>query len=123
MRVLIGDDSRLIRERIIETLSLFDDIEIVGETENGSDTLSRLVSLRPDLAILDIRMPGKSGLDVIREYRKVSSETKIIVLSNYTNDQYLARAFEYGADYFFSKSDDFDKLGSLIGELIRYSKP
>jgi DNA-binding NarL/FixJ family response regulator len=119
MKVLIADDSRLMRERIRETISIFSSVEIVSETETGLQTLEELFKHNPDLAILDIRMPDRNGLEILKEYRKKNKKTIIVILTNYAYDQYKDRAFENGADYFFSKSEDFDKISAVVAKILR----
>lgn len=119
MKVLIADDSRLMRERIRETISIFSSVDIVSETENGVQTLQELNKHNPDLAILDIRMPDRNGLEILKEFRKKNKTTKIIILTNYAYDQYKDRAFENGADYFYSKSEDFDKIAVVVAALLK----
>jgi DNA-binding NarL/FixJ family response regulator len=118
MKVLIADDSRLMRERIRESISIFSNVEIVSETETGTETLEELFRLNPDLAIIDIRMPNKNGLEVLKEYRSKNKTTKILILTNYSYDQYKNRAFENGADFFFSKSEDFDMIAEVVAKMI-----
>ena len=119
MKVLIADDSRLMRERVRETISIFSEVEIVCETENGIQTLEELNKHNPDLAILDIRMPDKNGLEILKEFRTKNKTTKIIILTNYAYDQYKDRAFENGADYFYSKSEDFDKIAAVVAAILK----
>jgi DNA-binding NarL/FixJ family response regulator len=119
MKVIIADDSRLMRDRIRETISIFSSVEIVSETENGLQTLGELYKHNPDLAILDIRMPDRNGLEVLKEFRKNNKTTKIVILTNYAYDQYKDRAFENGADYFFSKSEDFEKIAAVVALMLK----
>ena len=119
MKVLIADDSRLMRERIRETISIFGSVEIVSETENGVQTLQELNKHNPDLAILDIRMPDKNGLEILKEFRTRNKTTKIIILTNYAYDKYKDRAFENGADYFYSKSEDFEKIAAVVASMLK----
>jgi DNA-binding NarL/FixJ family response regulator len=70
MRVLLADDSGLILERLTEMLMMYRKVEIVGSLKNGNDALDSLRTLKPDLAIVDLKMPGLSGLEVINEIRK-----------------------------------------------------
>ena len=99
MKVLIADDSKLMRERIRETISIFSSVEIVSETENGLKTIEELDKHNPDLAIIDIRMPDRNGLEILKEFRTRNKTTKIVILTNYAYDQYKDKAFENGADY------------------------
>jgi DNA-binding NarL/FixJ family response regulator len=119
MKVLIADDSRLMRERIRETISIFSGVEIVSETETGLQTLEELCKHNPDLAILDIRMPDKNGLEVLKEFRTKNKTTKIVIFTNYAYDQYRDRAIENGADYFYSKSEEFEKIAAVVAIMLR----
>ena len=118
MTVLIADDSRLMRERIRETISIFGEVEIVSEADTGDKALLELNKHLPDLAILDIRMPDKSGLEILKEYRGTNKRTKIIILTNYAYDQYKNKALEAGADFFYSKSEDFEKIASVVALML-----
>jgi DNA-binding NarL/FixJ family response regulator len=119
MKVLIADDSRLMRERIRETITIFSNVEIVSETDNGKQTLEDLKKFSPDLAIMDIRMPEGNGLEILKEFRTKNKTTKIVILTNYAYDQYKDRAFENGADYFFSKSEDFERIAVVVATMLR----
>jgi len=116
MRVVIADDSALIRERLQEMLSISGKVELVGSFDNGTDTLDALRNLKPDLAIVDIKMPGLSGLEVLTEIRKEDKTLKFIILTLHSSDYYRQMALEAGADYFFSKVDDFEKVAKVIDE-------
>lgn len=118
MRVLIADDSALIRERIQEMLSIYRQLEIIGSYKNGNETLEALRILKPDLAIVDYKMPGLSGIQVLSEIRKEDKILKFIILTFHSTEFYRNLAMETGADYFFSKSDEFEQLSTLIEELL-----
>jgi DNA-binding NarL/FixJ family response regulator len=118
MRVLLADDSALIRERLKDMLSVFQQVEIVGSFENGTETLQALRSLKPDLAIVDLKMPGLSGLDVLTGIRKENSTLKFIILTFFSSGYYRQLAIQAGVDYFFSKVDDFEKVEVVINEML-----
>jgi DNA-binding NarL/FixJ family response regulator len=118
IRVIIADDSILILERLKEMLSNYRQIEIVGSFNNGIETLESLRKLKPDLAIVDIKMPGLTGLQVLTEIRKEDKILKFMILTFYSNDYHRQMAIKAGADYFFSKADDFEKILPLITELL-----
>ena len=122
MRVIIADDSNLTLDWLAEMLGRYDQIEVVAKCENGTETLDALRNLKPDLAIVDYRMPGLSGIEVLREIRKTDSGLKFILLTFYAFDNYRQMAMEAGADYFFSKVDDFEYLSLLMGELVAHAK-
>ena len=118
MRVLLADDSQLILDRMRELFEHYKQIEIVGTTLNGDDTLIALKNLKPDLAIIDLNLPGLSGLDILNEIRNENRPFKIIILTFYSTDYYRKKAMALGADYFFSKVDDIDKLLDVVNEMI-----
>jgi two-component system invasion response regulator UvrY len=122
MRVLIADDSELIRERLQQMLSQFGQVEVVGSFNNGTQTLEGLLLLKPDLAIVDYKMPGLSGLEVLKGIRKETTDIKIIILTFYSSDYYRQLAMQYGADYFFSKADDFEKTEAVLTEMLKKEK-
>lgn len=118
MRVIIADDSDLIRDRLQQLLRQFGQVEIVGSYNNGSQALDGLLLLKPDLAILDYKMPGLSGLEVLKGIRKETTVIKIIILTFYSSDYYRQLAMQYGADYFFSKVNDFEKISLLVAGMM-----
>ncbi len=118
MRILLADDSVLILERLSEMLALNKQIEIVSLCKNGNETLDAIRNLKPDLAIIDLKMPGLTGLQVLSEIRKEDKSLKFILLTLHTSDSYRQMAMEAGADFFFSKLDDFEKVATLVNEMI-----
>lgn len=118
MRILIADDSVLILERLSEMLNTHQQIEIVGECKNGTEALEALRNLKPDLAIVDLKMPGLTGLQVISEIRKENKTLQFILLTLHTSNSYRQMAMDAGANYFFSKSDDFDKVEMVVNEML-----
>lgn len=92
--------------------------EVVGRFHNGTDALSGMHELKPDLAVLDNKMPGLKGIDIIRKVRKEDSNVKLRLLTFYADKYYRQGAMEEGADYFFSKSEDFEKIPNVIMKLI-----
>ena len=118
MRVLLADDSVLILEWLQDTLGMNKQVEIVGSFKNGIDTLKALKTLKPDLAIVDFKMPGLNGLEVLKEIRKENKILKFIILTYYSLDNYRQVAMQAGADYFFSKVDDFEKVSIVVEEMV-----
>lgn len=122
MRVLLADDSDLILERLAEILVAFKQLEIVASLNNGNDTLNAIRTLKPDIAIIDIRMPGLNGIEVLTEIKKEDSDTKFIILSFYSADYYRKLANHAGADYFFNKAEEFDRVVHAVNDIILNSK-
>jgi two-component system response regulator YesN len=123
MRVLLADDSELILERLQEMLTIYKQVEIVGVLKNGTQALEALRMLKPDLAIVDIKMPGINGLDILRELRKDDKAIKVIILTFYSSVYYRRSAIKAGTDYFFSKVDDFEKISGVVAKLLEENHP
>ncbi|MEI6575707.1 MAG: response regulator transcription factor [Bacteroidota bacterium] len=120
MKVLLADDSVLILDRLQQMLGAFEQVEIVATCKNGLDTLNALKTLKPDLAIVDIKMPGISGLEVLSEIRKVDKVLKFIILTFYSSDSYRQLAIKAGVDHFISKVDDFEKVSLLVADMLKH---
>jgi two-component system response regulator DesR len=122
MKVLLADGSDLILEWLREMLSAFEQVEIVAELKNGNDTLAALRALKPDLAIVDMKMPGLSGLEILIQIRKEDRPVKFIILTFYAFDAYRQSAVKAGVDYYFSKVDDFEQVALVVAELLAKEK-
>ena len=97
LRVLIADDERPAREYLKRILVEFEDVELIGEAENGTEALESIKSLKPDLALLDLQMPEMSGIEVVRQLRKTQMPLTAFVTAF---DEYAVQAFELNAvDY------------------------
>ena len=104
MRVLIVDDEPLARRGIVLRLKKFKDVEIVGECEDGSSAVERILTLSPDVVFLDVQMPGMDGFEVLRTIPKENLPS-VIFLTAY--EQHALRAFEVHAlDYLLKPVDD-----------------
>ena len=117
MTVLIADDSNFMLERLQQMLENLEHVEVVGTYHNGTDALIAIQKLKPDMAILDNKMPGLKGVDIIREVRKSNHKIKLMLLTFYSDSYYKQQAMNAGADYFFSKSEDFEKIPKVIDNL------
>ena len=118
MKILIADDSKMIRERIIAMISVIPGVEIVGQAENAGEAIVFIEVLKPDVVILDIRMAGGGGIEVLKKIKQKKIEIVKIILTNYPNSQYKKKCFELGADYFFDKSTEFNKITGVLSNLI-----
>jgi len=119
MKIVIADDSPLLRERIKSLVLTVREVEIVGEAADGMEALKLIEDTDPDLAILDIRMPELSGIDVLKKIKESGRRTKVCILTNYPYPQYKERCMAEGADYFFDKNKDFQKITTMIAELAQ----
>jgi DNA-binding NarL/FixJ family response regulator len=122
MRILLADDSGLILERMQEMLKKINHVEITGSYTNGIDTLNALRTLSPDLAIVDLKMPGLNGIQVLNEIRNENKILKFMILTFCSADYYQKLAIQAGADYYFSKVDDFEKVSMVVEEMLANEK-
>jgi len=118
MRVLIADDSEALVQRLVTTLAKLDGIEIVGHAETVAEAAEGVRNLRPDVVILDIRMPGGSGIDVLDGMKRDRVTPTVIVLTNYDYPQYRKKCIQSGASFFFDKSAEFEKVAQVLRGLI-----
>ena len=116
MKIVIVDDSPIIRARLITMLDDIESLEIVGQADSGQEALDVVSRLNPDAMILDIRMPGLTGVDVLERLKKAHPHMLIIMMTNYPYQQYRERCMAAGADYFFDKSTEFDKIIGVFAE-------
>lgn len=118
MKVFIVDDSLVLRERLEEMLSDLPATEIVGYAQDVSGAITSIKELNPDVVILDIRMPGGSGIDVLQDIKKDNQTPVVIMLTNYPYPQYRKKCMDLGADFFFDKSTEFEKITAVFKQMI-----
>ena len=119
MRVFITDDSKVVVERLHDLLKDVSGLEVVGEAGNVTDAVSSIQRTNPDAVILDLQMPGGSGLDVLRAIRPGHPRLQVLVCTNYPYPQYRDQCMAAGANYFLDKSADFDKIPAIFRQLIK----
>jgi len=96
-RIFLADDHALFREGLRALLERQPGVEVVGEAGEGTDALAQIAQTRPDVAVLDIGMPGLTGIEVTRRLRAVAPETRVLILSMYEDEEYLHEALDAGA--------------------------
>ncbi|GAB4176943.1 MAG: response regulator transcription factor [Coleofasciculaceae cyanobacterium] len=114
IRILLVDDQSLIRQGLRALLELEPDLEVVGEAENGHSAIALVETLHPDIVLLDIRMPLMDGVAVTREIGQRFSETKVLVLTTFDDDEYVAQALRYGAKGYLLKDTPSEELAAAI---------
>jgi len=122
MNVVLVDDSPLVRERVASIISEIPGAKVIGEAGNSIEAIEVVRKTKPDVVILDIKMPGESGLQVLRKLKNEFEELRIIMLTNYSDSQYKAECLMHGADYFLSKSDVLDRLREVFSKLGKRQK-
>lgn len=114
VRVLVADDSALVRERLIALLSDLEGIEIVGQACTPGETLGSVQKSEPDVVVLDLRMIDRHGLEVVKEIKATTIRPAIIVLSTFPYPQYRKKCEQMGADFFLDKTTDIHQVAELI---------
>ncbi|MER7817273.1 response regulator transcription factor [Streptomyces sp. NPDC096153] len=102
--VFLVDDHEVVRRGVYELLSVEDDIEVVGEAGTAADALVRIPAVRPDVAVLDVRLPDGSGVEVCREVRSQNEDIKCLMLTSYADDEALFDAIMAGASGYVLKA-------------------
>ena len=114
MKVVIVDDSAEIRERLTAMLGEIPGVEIAGQAATVAESISAVHLLKPDVVILDLRLPDGNGLDVLRLIQREQIQTRVIVLTNYAYPQYEKRVIVAGAYAFLNKARDFIRVADLV---------
>jgi two-component system response regulator NreC len=126
IRVVVVDDHAVVRSGLRLLLDANEDIEVVGEAGNATDAIFRARALKPDVMLLDVVMPGPSGIDVLPEVLKESPETKVLVLSMQDDPSYVREAFGAGASGYVLKEAADEEVVSAVREIAnggRYVHP
>jgi DNA-binding NarL/FixJ family response regulator len=119
MMIFIADDSDLMRERLTAMLTEIEGAKVIGQAGNAADAIEGIRSLTPDLVILDIQMPGGSGIDVLRTIKQCARPPVVMMFTNHAHVQYRKKCEECGADFFLDKSREFESLASICEGLVR----
>lgn len=119
MKVFIVDDSRIVRDGLKKMIEGVHEVEIAGTAENAQDAIRSITELEPDVVILDIRLPGPSGIEVLRDIREQKLPVKVIVLTNYPYPQYRKKCEELGAEYFFDKVTEIDRVRDTLTAMTK----
>jgi len=114
IKIFLADDHKILRESLMMLLSQEDDIEVVGQEEDGLAAERQIRSLQADVLILDISMPKRSGLDVAKNLLRERPDLKIIFLTMHKSEEMLAEAFESGAKGYVLKENAFEELIKAI---------
>src|ERR1035438_7124009 len=109
IRVLLTDDHALFRQGIRTLLSLEPDMEVAGEASNASEAVALAHQLRPDIVLMDVGMTGMSSFEATRLIRKDRPETRVVFLSMYDDEDYLAECVEIGASGYILKESQTDQ--------------
>jgi DNA-binding NarL/FixJ family response regulator len=115
VKVLIADDHEVVRRGLVSMLA-GSEVKIVGEASNGDEAVKLVKKLKPDVVLLDVRMPGKDGLAALEAIRAAVPAVRCVMLSTFDNPSYVARAVAAGAhDYILKSSTRREVIDSIVG--------
>ncbi|MEV8310224.1 response regulator transcription factor [Streptomyces flavidovirens] len=114
IRVLIVDDQIMVREGFTVLLNAMPEIEVVGEAVNGREAITQVAALRPDVVLMDIRMPELNGIDATREIVAADADAKVLVLTTFDLDEYVYQALRAGASGFLLKDASARQLADGV---------
>jgi two-component system response regulator DesR len=118
IRVLLAEDQTMVREALASLLALEDDIEVVAQVGRGDEVAAAARAERPDVALLDIEMPGASGLEAAGALRAELPDTRVLILTTFSRPGYLRRAMEQGASGFLLKDAPASELAAAIRRIV-----
>ena len=114
IRVLIVDDQEMIRQSLTVILNVSAGIEVVDTADSGSEAMEKVAALKPDVVLMDIRMPGMDGVEATRLIKERYPDIKVIVLTTFDDDEYVFGALKYGASGYLLKGSGVSELSEAI---------
>ncbi len=122
IRVLVADDHAILRKGIKQILAEIPGVECVDEAANGQEALSKVGKERYDLVLLDIAMPGRSGLDILKQLKTEKPNLPVLILSMHPEEQYAVRALKAGASGYLTKESAPDELIDAVQKILQGGK-
>ncbi|CAH8718063.1 response regulator transcription factor [Paenibacillus thiaminolyticus] len=119
IRIVIAEDQRMLRGALASLLDLEDDIEVVGQAGDGDEALALIARLKPDVCLMDIEMPAKSGLDVAEELKRQRLNCRVIILTTFGRPGYFERAVKAGVQGYLLKDEPSERLAAAIRSVMR----
>ena len=119
IRIVIAEDQRILRGALGALLDFEEDMEVVGQAENGEEALKLICQLQPDICLLDIEMPLKSGLEVAADLKQRDTPCKVIMLTTFARPGYFERAVKAGVHGYLLKDGSVDDLAESIRRVMK----
>jgi two-component system NarL family response regulator len=116
--VLVVDDHALVRTGVVKIITHEPDLEVVAEAANGVEAVEAYAKYRPDVTLLDLRMPVLEGVEAVRQIRELDPQAKVIVLTTYDTDEDITRALKAGAKAYALKDISAEELVTCIHDVI-----
>ncbi|MFF5728031.1 response regulator [[Kitasatospora] papulosa] len=114
IKVLLVDDHQVVRRGLRTFLEIQDDIEVVGEASDGAEGVARTEELRPDVVLMDIKMPGTDGIEALRRLRELENPARVLIVTSFTEQRTVVPALRAGASGYVYKDVDPDALAGAI---------
>ncbi|KEO81877.1 response regulator transcription factor [Tumebacillus flagellatus] len=114
MRILLAEDQGMVRGALAALLNLEDDIDVIAEAPTGTEAWAKIQELAPDICLLDIEMPGLSGLDVAERIKEAALATRIVILTTFARPGYLQRALRAGVSGYLLKDAPVEELAKAL---------
>ncbi|PVE11447.1 LuxR family transcriptional regulator [Streptomyces scopuliridis RB72] len=114
IRVLLVDDHQVVRRGLRTFLEIQDDIEVVGEASDGAEGIARAEELRPDVVLMDIKMPGTDGIEALRKLRELDNPARVLIVTSFTEQRTVVPALRAGASGYVYKDVDPEALAGAI---------
>ncbi|GKU83535.1 response regulator transcription factor [Niallia sp. NCCP-28] len=119
IRIIISEDQRMLRGALGTLLGFEEDIEVVGQAENGEEALLLINKLKPDVCLVDIEMPVRSGLDVAEELKRNGSACKVVILTTFARPGYFERALKANVHGYLLKDGPSEELAEAIRQVVK----
>jgi DNA-binding NarL/FixJ family response regulator len=122
MNILIADDHAIVREGVKQIIKTLPEVNLIDEASDGNIAYTKILSKNYDLVVLDISMPGITGLDLLQRMKNKDIKTNVLILSFYPQEQYAIRAFKLGASGYLSKDSASEELSLAIRKIAAGGK-
>jgi len=117
IKVLLADDHKIVREGLRRIIEESGEMEVVAEAADGHEAISRALDTRPDVAVVDISMPGMDGLEVVSQLKTLAPSMPVLILTMHDEEQYVVRAVESGAMGYVTKQSAPEQLVDAVKKL------
>lgn len=120
--MIIAEDQHMLRKAMVQLIELNDDLKVIADVGNGNEALELIKTYEPDIAILDIEMPGMTGIEILAESEALKLQTKIIVVTTFKRPGYFEKAVANDVDAYVLKERSIDELVNTIQKVVKGKK-